>query len=105
MLSQESTNAIARSREAIIRIGGAIGRVMEMNNMIAASAEEQAATSRQVDDNVRTLVERSHEAQGVSTQTGEAAEELNILIKRINDEVSQYTVGKTASGIKGGPMK
>ncbi len=106
-IQSDATSAIT----AITEITQVIGEINDIQNTIASSVEEQAATTNEISRNIHELAQSSGEiAQNVtsvaaaagatancSTQTRAAASELADLSRRLDAQMSQFTYADSSS--------
>lgn len=88
--SGETTESVRRTGDAIHSIEGAIEEVLEMNRQIAAAAEEQAATSTEINRGVQTVADRNAEVVQEAQRTRSMAQKLEEMIGDVDSLVSGY---------------
>ncbi len=90
--AQSGVEKAARAGEALETITQVVTRISDMNSQIASAAEEQAATSNEIDKNVVNITEvANHTAEG-ARQTAIASERLATLAVDLHALVDQFKV-------------
>lgn len=92
--SQKTDAAVALTRDAgsaLRSITGAVGQVRDMNNQIAAAAEEQSVTAEEISRNVVNMSDLSQNAcasaqttKQISAELQQAADDLSQIVARFN---------------------
>ena len=112
-ISQKITSIQGETRtavDAIAKIGDVIARVNEINTSIAAAVEEQTATTQEISRNVDEVARGTNQiAEGISgvatlakstsdgaSQTGETADEFQMMAKSLSDLVGQFRYEQAA---------
>ncbi|KTT30774.1 methyl-accepting chemotaxis protein [Pseudomonas rhizoryzae] len=104
--SQQATQAIQNSRQmagqsiqvaqnassALTEIAGAMATINERNALIATAAEEQAQVAREIDRNLISIKDLSHQTATGSHQTATASNEVSRLAMGLHQVVAEFVL-------------
>ncbi|KTT59806.1 chemotaxis protein [Pseudomonas oryzihabitans] len=104
--SQQATQAIQNSRQmagqsiqvaqnassALTEIAGAMATINERNALIATAAEEQAQVAREIDRNLTSIKDLSHQTATGSHQTATASNEVSRLAVGLHQVVAEFVL-------------
>lgn len=88
--SRETTYAIRKAGEALVRIEKAIREVSEMNQQIAAASEQQAVVSSEINENIQRMAVQNSNVVSEVSKAGTMAGELQSLVDEVNALVGEY---------------
>lgn len=88
--SRETTDSVRKTGDAIHRIEAAIAEVSEMNQQIAAAAEQQATASTQINQGVQQVADSNSEVVREADRTRTMAQHLEQIIGDIDGLVRGY---------------
>ncbi|WP_166261922.1 methyl-accepting chemotaxis protein [Marinobacter salicampi] len=91
--SGETTAVITSAKEVISGIFTSAGTVRDMNDQIAAAAEQQAATSQEINQNIHIILAKSQVVIDGAEGARRMAGEMNASIETIDGIVNRYKVG------------
>lgn len=94
--SQEEAQSVVeqatRAGDSLARISAAVDQINEMSTQIASAAEEQSATSEEINRNITNVNDMVNETSEGAKQTALASEELARLATDLKGVVSQFKV-------------
>jgi methyl-accepting chemotaxis protein len=82
----------AHTREILDAVTAAVTSISEMNQQIAAAAEEQSAVATEIDRNVTNISRAGEQTAESSRQTAAAGAELSRLAVQLQKQLSQFHV-------------
>lgn len=90
--SVDSTRAMRETRDAMEEVQSAIDKVSGMNVQIAAAAEEQAATSLQLNENIHAIANRNNDVVSEAGQVKTMAVGLESVTETLDELVRIYRI-------------
>ncbi len=90
---QASLDQAGRTNEVIATIADSISNIRDLNTQIATSAEEQTATSEEMDGNLRSIANISRNSTESSENLISSADEISQVVGKINNQLSRFTGG------------
>ena len=88
--AKQSVTQAAQADEALQAITQAVGNINQMNNQIAAAADQQLGVSQQVNQTIHNIEQLTNESADTSQQITSAGKELTGLAGDIRDMVREY---------------
>jgi methyl-accepting chemotaxis protein len=90
--TRESVQLAEKAGSTLVEISTAIGLIRDMNNQIAAAAEEQSAASDEIHRNVVRLSDLAEKAHGHSRKTGSVAQGLEQTSRDLQSMVAGFRI-------------
>lgn len=90
---ESAAGSVIKAREAdkaLQAISEAVGRINDMNALIASAAEEQSSVAEEINRNVNNISQVAEQTLTGSTQTAAAADELARLSSELQNLVTQF---------------
>ena len=88
--SRETTHSVREAGEAFAAIERTIRNLGDINTQVASAAEEQAATSLEVNDNIQRVYVRNKDVLAQAGEARDLARELQSLMEQVEQKVNAF---------------
>ncbi|WP_272902041.1 methyl-accepting chemotaxis protein [Candidatus Reidiella endopervernicosa] len=90
--AQNTVSQAQHAGESLTAITTAVSNILNMNTQIASAAEEQSATTEEINRNINNIQNISEQTAQGAEQTAAASNELSQLGESLRSQVSQFKV-------------
>jgi methyl-accepting chemotaxis protein len=90
--AENTVSQATRAGESLLSITQAVENILDVNTQIASAAEEQSATTEEINRNINNIQSIAEQTATGAEQTAASSNELNQLSVQLQDLVRQFKV-------------
>lgn len=87
-----SVEQASKTGETLSNLTETVTKITELNRAMAEAAKQEGHRARDINENLKSIVNLAHETQGNAIQAAEASNQLNSLAESVNAKVQRYKV-------------
>lgn len=87
-----SVDQASKTGETLSNLTETVTKITELNRAMAEAAKQQGGRARDINDNLKSIVDLAHETQTNANQAAEASNQLNSLAESVKSKVDRYRV-------------